>query len=191
MLKSHPNMPEIATFFANLYNCQTSIDEAHNALLFGIILSLKPKKVLELGIGMGHVTRTILMGFRYNGLGEIISVDSCKDFDGKEPPHFEDLKKMGVHIEIDLEQNFIEKQKSESFDLLISDADHKNGAAWIEKTVDILKKPGFMFFHDVNLPGLLGIKNYLTSINLPFFVFDQSTRPKERCERGWLMSFKN
>jgi predicted O-methyltransferase YrrM len=173
------------------YKNAICIDRAHNALLFGSILSAKPEHVLELGVGMGYATKSILLGLRFNGVGKLTSVDSCRDFENKEPPHFKELKEMGAEIVIQTEEEFTKRQPEGTYDFLVSDADHRHAANWVEGTLKMMKPGSVMFFHDTNwIPELYSIKNKLKSHGVPSFHFKKSSLPNERCERGWLMAFK-
>ncbi len=63
-------MHELAPYFELLatFNNQhaVAIDLAHNVFLIGAVLSRKPERVLELGVGTGYVTRSLLHALRYN-----------------------------------------------------------------------------------------------------------------------------
>ena len=71
------------TYFDMINNFEwksVAIDKAHSALLYGTVLSAKPKTLLEIGIGSGFVTKTLLAGIKYNAVGKLISVDSWNDW---------------------------------------------------------------------------------------------------------------
>ena len=42
-----------------------SIDMCHNILIFGLVVSSKPERALELGIGRGYVTNSIMSALKY------------------------------------------------------------------------------------------------------------------------------
>ena len=53
----------------NYENHPAAIDLCHNVLLLGAVMSKKPEAVLELGIGTGLVSWTILTAMKYNDAG--------------------------------------------------------------------------------------------------------------------------
>ena len=167
---------------------RSAIDKNHNLLLFGVVVSAKPTKILEFGVGMGFVTRALLAGIKYNGCGSLTSVDSCLDFYGIEPQHFLELRKLGADIIISTENDFVKSQPEKSFDFLISDADHKSCYERLDETLKLLKNGSFIFFHDTNLPNLKSIATLLYNRGIISHQFDKSTLPDERCERGLLMA---
>ena len=176
------------------YSDNTTIDICHNMLLFGVVLALKPKQILEIGIGSGYVTNTILTALSYNQKGKVLCVDCCKDCTVKEPEHFKILRKNGAEIVIDSEESFVSKAKNKTFDLIISDADHKKSHKWINKTASLLTDHGIIFFHDTNNKNFPNLKNnneHMKSMGFSCKCFHQSSRKEERCERGWLMCFKD
>jgi predicted O-methyltransferase YrrM len=187
---STDSVSELFDFIKKTIPTKTAIDKCHNLLLFGTIVSAKPQAVLELGIGMGYATQSILFGLGYNGVGRLTCVDSCKDFDSKEPTHFSALRTLGADIIIKQEEEFIKSQQKNTFDFLVSDADHKNTINWIDSTVALLKSGSIMFFHDTNLPPLIELESALNKRSLSTYHFKKSSRNDERCERGWLMAFK-
>ena len=44
-----------------------SVDRCHNIFLIGSVLSKKPRNILELGIGTGSLTVSMIYALRYNG----------------------------------------------------------------------------------------------------------------------------
>lgn len=170
---------------------RTAIDLPHNVLLFGAVLSAKPEHVLELGVGTGYATKSILLALSYNQTGKLTSVDSYKDFNGYEPAHFKELKDMGANIVNSSEEEFVCKQEANTFDMLVSDADHANSIKWLSTTVSLLKIGSPMFFHDTNyVESLKATASTLLSMGIQSHTFCKSTLQGERCERGWLLAFK-
>ena len=55
--------------FANGHDA--SIDACHATLLLGVLLSAKPQNLLEIGIGPGLATRTMLSAIEYNRIGKL------------------------------------------------------------------------------------------------------------------------
>lgn len=164
-----------------------SIDVCHNALLFGTILSAKPIEVLELGIGSGYATKSILYALRYNQIGHLTTVDNFHD--GKIYQLIKELEDMGATVCAPVtEESFVRGAKTDSYDLLVSDADHTHSGDWVEEIYRIVKPNGIMFFHDIFYTE--SVNRYLKmaiSMNKPHFVFNVSSRSEEECHNGWLM----
>ena len=163
--------------------------------MFGALISKKPDNILEIGIGTGYVTKSILFGIRYNKKGKLICVDNWIDWKGKEPDFAEDLRKKGANIIAPInEKDFIKNCPSNSFDFLISDGDHHHSGEWIDETLRIVKNNGFLFFHDTNqkevFPSLLLIEKRIKKLGLPYYHFTEKSRKEERSDRGWLFVIK-
>ena len=110
---------------------EVAIDVAHAALLYGMVLSLKPRRCIELGIGSGYATQTILDAIARNGVGNLICVDSFQDWNGVEPPHIATLRSLGANVCRSGEREFLASQESHSVHLLVSDADHAHSGSWV------------------------------------------------------------
>jgi predicted O-methyltransferase YrrM len=183
-------MSDLAQYFQLVTDFQPeerAIDVAHNLLLVGAVLSKKPERILELGIGTGFVTRSLVAAVRFNGKGHITSVDNWFDWHGNEPSWIDQLREEGVTVRIDSEQAFLQKCPSDEYDFLISDADHVNSGNWLSEHLRVTRNDGFLFFHDTNSPAwptLLTIQRRLS--HLPHYHFTENSRPDERCSRGWL-----
>lgn len=185
---------ELADLIDNFDWSPVAIDKAHGLLLFGTILSYKPSSILELGIGSGFVTSIVLSALKYNGKGSLICVDSWHDWNGIEPPHIENLRKSGANIVVSSESSFVSKTEKEKYDLIIADGDHRNSHMWAEKTYELAKKNGILFFHDVTMsryPGLRKFKSIAEERGYSHFLFNTSSLEEEMCERGWLMVRKD
>ncbi len=170
-----------------------AIDKCHNMFLMGSLLSKKPLNVLEIGIGTGFVTWTLIYGIRYNQKGKLICVDNWLDWGGKEPPFVSDIRKTGTKIISPVkEESFLNKSTSDKFDLVVCDADHFNSGNLINEYLRVTKNEGFMFFHDTNqndlYPNLALIEKRIKELNLPYYHFKESSRKEENCERGWLFA---
>lgn len=170
-----------------------AIDRAHDVFLMGALLSRKPRDILELGIGSGFVTRTLLEGTRYNGIGTVTAVDNWLDWRGDEPPVIAELRASGVKVVAPVpEETFVHQAETDAFDFLVSDADHRRSGTWVDEHLRIVRHDGFMFFHDTNhldrFKTLGLIEKRIRELGLPFFHFTESSRPDERCERGWLFA---
>ncbi len=143
-----------------------------------------------MGIGSGYVTNSLTHVIAYNKKGKLTSVDNWMDWGGKEPPGVDALRKAGVNIITSGEEEFVRAAPTDAYDLLISDADHFHSSDWLDQHLRIVQHDGFLFFHDTNsaatFPGLATIEPRIRKLNLPHHHFKESTRPDERCDRGWL-----
>ncbi len=120
----------------------------------------------------------------------LTSVDNWLDWKGSEPPFAAALRKAGANIVVSGEEDFVRSAPDNAYDLLVSDADHFKSATWLDQHLRIVEDEGYLFFHDTNqpqrFPGLAGIEGQIRSRNLPHVHFRASSRPDERCQRGWL-----
>src|ERR1700737_3863644 len=95
-------MHELAPYFHLLSSFDNSnvvaIDLAHNVFLVGAVLARKPERVLELGIGSGYVTTSLLHALRFNRKGRLTSVDNWFDWGGAEPAFVAPLRTAGVNV---------------------------------------------------------------------------------------------
>lgn len=161
------------------------IDECHRHLIEGIILSIKPKSVLELGYGTGKTTKSILYALNYNGFGTLSVVENFRDWNGNKPDHF--IPKRFKHIYLD-ESEYL-TSSTDVYDVIIADGDHYNTHKFWEKLVNMLTSKGCLIVHDVcnkDFPNL----NVFTQ--LPgALVFNTSSRIDEKCERGLAILFKS
>ncbi len=172
---------------------RVALDRNHNLFLMGALLSRKPERVLELGIGTGYVTRTLLYGLMYNEKGNLTSIDNFMDWDGKEPPYVQQFREMGATIVAPVgEEEFVKGSRDDSYDFLVSDADHRRSGTWVDHHLRIVTHDGFMFFHDTNhrdkYRSLKLIERRIRELGLPYYHFTESSRPDELCERGWLFA---
>jgi len=172
---------------------RAAVDVPHGIIILGALISSKPEKILEIGIGTGFITNLLLDGVSYNQTGQVTSVDNFHDLGGNLPNKvFEDLKqRRSINIIAPMqERDFVMSTKENEFDFLVSDGDHNHAGEWVEDIFRIMKPDSFMFFHDTNNPGYPGLKNYKTLAdkhNKPNFLFSKSSRSDEDCERGILM----
>jgi predicted O-methyltransferase YrrM len=187
-------MHDLTSYFDLLstFNNQNAvaIDLAHNVFLVGAVLARKPDRVLELGVGSGYVTRSLLHALRYNRKGKLTSVDNWFDWDGAEPPFVAGLRAAGANIVVSGEEEFVRRAFDNAYDFLVSDADHFRSGTWFDQHLRIVEAGGFLFFHDTNqprtFPSLASIEGEVRERGLPHFHFKESSRPDERCQRGWL-----
>jgi len=195
-------------FLESIYNKEpyksAGIDVAHAMLLFGIILSQKPKNILELGIGTGVASETILNAIKYNSIKcQYDAVDFCMQYSEKTKSYLyhgswaypteeyiEKLKKENVNL-IGLDEKiFVENCQSDKYDLIISDADHNRAGEWAEHIFRICKHDGIILMHDIAgdwYPSLQKYIEYIKNNSIPYFLFEKNSRQEERCQRGWLM----
>lgn len=170
-----------------------ALDRCHNIFLIGALLSKKPENILELGIGTAYVTLSLIHAIAYNKKGRLTSVDNFNDWGGQEPEWIDKIKKAGVNVVAPAEEKeFVSNCASDTYDFLISDADHFNSGLWVNEHLRIIQHDGFMFFHDTNLkeefPNLMLIEKRIKELGLPYYHFTDNSRPDEHCERGWLFA---
>jgi predicted O-methyltransferase YrrM len=167
-----------------------AVDLAHNALLLGAVASLKPDQVLELGLGAGYTSQAILQALTWNQKGRLTIVDNWYDWQGTEPPHAQPFREAGVMIVISDEGSFVKRCKANAYDFLVSDADHVRSHLWLDEHLRIVRPGGLMFFHDTanaDFPNLAEIVAGVQKRKLCHYHFTATSRPDERCHRGWLM----
>lgn len=201
------NLKKQIDFLESVYGKEpfkgAGIDIAHAMLLFGTILSLKPQKILELGIGTGIVSETILNATKYNGIDyKYDALDNCMiipdwisgawDRAGGYPTrnYIEKLKNENVNLIGEDEGKYVTNCESNKYDLIISDADHNRAGEWAEHIFRICKPNGIIFFHDVCCKEYVSLHKYIDYVNqnaIPHYIFNKCSRPDEICYRGWLM----
>lgn len=174
-------------------NPNYAIDLNHIQLIHSLILSHKPQSVLEIGIGTGLVTKNIIDAFVYNQIPlDLTCVDSFIDWNGATPIGFETFQQHIKFINKN-EKDFI-SSCLDTYDFIISDADHHHTNEWVDKTYSLLNKKGIIIYHDVTnneFPNLYDIIKYVEKNNINHVVFNKSSLGTERCERGLLVVFKN
>jgi predicted O-methyltransferase YrrM len=167
-----------------------AIDCAHNIFVIGAVLSKKPRNVLELGIGTGYLTMSLVHALKYNQTGQLTSVDNWFDTHGLEPKLGAELRAAGVRVVSSSEKEFVHQAPTDAYDFIISDADHYNSGNWLDQHIRIVEHDGLMFFHDTNLPsmfpGLAKLEARVNELGLPSYHFKQSSREGENCGRGML-----
>jgi predicted O-methyltransferase YrrM len=173
-------------------NIGVSIDLAHNALLLGMVASLKPDRVCDIGFGNGYTADSISQALQWNKKGTLTIVENWQDSNGIMPLHAKQWSTVYDFVTFteSSEEAFIKSCPYHTFDILVSDADHSNTHKWITETFKIVRPGGVLFFHDTNSlerPNLAGIVEVVKRRRMPHFHFTESSRPEERCHRGWLM----
>ena len=129
----------------------------------------------------------MIAGIRFNGRGRITCVDNWFDWGGKEPAGIDKLRQIGAKVVPETEERFLRACAADQYDFLISDADHMHSGDWVQEHLRVTRNDAFLFFHDTNSaewPSLRGIPSAVS--HLPHYHFVQSSRPDERCTRGWL-----
>jgi predicted O-methyltransferase YrrM len=167
-----------------------AIDCAHNIFVIGAALSKKPRNILELGIGTGYLSMSLVHALKYNRTGQLTSVDNWFDTHGWEPRLGAQLRVAGVEVVCASEEEFVCQAPTDAYDFLVSDADHQNSWRWLDEHIRIVEHNGFMFFHDTNqpdmFPGLAELERRVEELGLPSYHFAQSSRKDEKCSRGIL-----
>jgi len=201
------NLKNQINFLESIYGKEpfkgAGIDIAHAMLLFGVLLSQKPKNILELGIGTGVVSETILNAMKYNSTDyKYDALDNCFlisdwvsgawDRAGGYPTrnYINRLKNENVNLIGDDEGNYVRNCESNKYDLIISDADHTYAGERAEHIFRICKPNGIIFFHDICCKEYVSLHKYIEYVNknsIPHYIFNQSSRNDEICHRGWLM----
>ena len=73
-----------------------AMDKAHIQFIIGLVSAMKPQRVLELGIGSGFLTNSLIYALNYNQAGRLTSVDNWHDTAGREPDIADEIRKAGV-----------------------------------------------------------------------------------------------
>lgn len=174
------------------------IDIAHAELLRGLIVSHKPKTVLELGVGGGQGTDAMLAGLDYNLQPfDYTLVDNWNDFGFQQPKEVAERYGDRITIVTSDEREYV-FGCNKTFDFIMSDADHHRTDQWFEYVYDnLLNNNGILVYHDINLVdadafhNLVNIYNVCKQKNLPHMLFNRNSRMDERCQRGLLVIFKH
>jgi predicted O-methyltransferase YrrM len=186
----HPLIPFFNLVLGFDHRNPIAIDCGHNILVIGAVLSKKPLNVLELGIGTGYLTMSLVHALKYNQTGQLTSVDNWFDTHGLEPKLAAELRAAGVRVVCSTEEEFVHQAPTDAYDFLISDADHYNSGNWLDQHIRIVEHDGLMFFHDTNLagvfPGLATLETRVKELGLPYYHFKQNSREDENCHRGML-----
>ena len=181
-------------------NESVKIDLVHAALVGGLVASLKPTNILELGIGGGRSTDQILSAIDFNKNNpKYTLVDNWIDFDHRMPDEVKEKYANKINIITSNEKDFI-FSTNEKYDFIMSDADHHHTNEWFQYVYDNLLMPeGVLVYHDINLfpeiemsfPNLLDILYTCQKNNIHHKLFNKSTIAGERCHRGLLVIFKH
>jgi predicted O-methyltransferase YrrM len=173
-----------------------AVDEAHAALLAGLVASHKPSRVLELGVGSGYATRVLLAALHANQRGELVSVDNFFDWKGRQPEHIHALQKesAGWNLVTCDETEYVSKAESASFDFIFSDGDHTRGYQNAPDVFRICRPGGILVFHDTNNPMfrlLARLPGRCRRLGFPSYHFTAKSCPGEMTDRGLLIVQKD
>lgn len=165
-----------------------AIDRAHCDLIYGLVVSSKPRDVLELGWGTGASARVIASALSYNGgTCSYTLVDNWHDWGGKMPEGLEGWEP-AIHMKDETE--FCSSLEKDSYDFILSDADHGNAEKNADALYCALRYGGVLIFHDVCNPGWPNLHSLQTKPYWNSVLFDKNSRDGEECDRGLLVVFK-
>jgi predicted O-methyltransferase YrrM len=186
MFKQYGEFLENHRYYLN----NVPVDKNHASLVFSTCISLKPKKILELGIGSGLLTNSLMAAKLYNGYGDLTSVDSFYDWSFVKPDHVKAFESTGLlSIVVKDEKDFVLSCK-EKYDLVVVDGNHNEGHLWANEIFSLVNSGGILFAHDVIAYPNLGIYMDLAkSKGYGFKVFKESSRQDEACGRGLIEVF--
>lgn len=193
------------TFSPENAHAGAAVDRCHLDLTYGLVRAHKPRSVLELGVGSGRTTATLIKGVRDNGdqgKTRITLVDNWEDWKGEKPKDI--LEEIEGHVEVveKSERDFVFDTR-DTWDFIFSDADHWNTDKWFDYVYDrLLNTNGVLIFHDVSKadgfpPGELRFPNLYNILlkcrerGIAHAHFDRSSTSDERCYRGFLVIFKS
>jgi glycosyltransferase involved in cell wall biosynthesis len=188
-------MENLRDYFDHILNVGHSLpaalDPCHNLFLIGTVLSKKPASVLELGIGSGYLTLSLIYALRYNGKGCLTCVDNWRDWGGTEPEGIDKIRAAGVRVVAPVSrEEYVKQCPGDTYDLLISDTDPFLNGSWIDEHLRITKHDGFLFFrntdHKHDLSGFQQVEARLRQLGLFYYHFNEQSRPDENCSSGWL-----
>lgn len=192
------------TFAETNSHAGAAVDQCHLDLTYGLIRAHKPRSVLEMGVGSGRTTATLIKAIRDNGdegKTRITLVDNWEDWKGERPRDI--LEEIEGHVTVVErgERDFVFDAR-QSWDFIFSDADHWNTDKWFDYVYDrLLNNGGVLIYHDVSkqegfpsnelrFPNLLNILNKCRERGIAHAHFDRCSSPGERCYRGFLVIFK-
>lgn len=180
------------------YEDIVKIDECHITLIYGLIVAHKPASILELGYGSGASLNSNLWACTYNQNNpRYVVVDNWLDY-GYQKPAFltkydDNVKNVKVSFVTADEGDYV-RDCNETFDFILSDADHQRTDQWFERVYDeLLADNGILIYHDVTnkvFPNLDSILQKCEREHLRYMLFNKNSIPGERCDRGLLVISK-
>jgi predicted O-methyltransferase YrrM len=185
---------EYANYISSYKNWEgVSIDFSHSFYVFGLVTSLKPTKVLEIGMGAGFVTNCLLYAIDYNQHGKLTCVDNWYDWQGTPPEYVKGFEQRGAKIITSDEYNFVSTCE-DTYDLIFSDGNHNEGGNWVPEIFKLLNKNGVLFAHDIRMeryPTLVRYEEFAKEMGYSYICFDKNTLSHELCQRGLIMIYKD
>lgn len=175
-------------------NENVKIDNNHADLVYALVTCLKPKNIIEYGLGGGRSLDAILRGVEYNANGAKVKVvDNWMDWGYKCPEEVHEIYKDKVEIVTSDEEAHVFSDH-ETYDFIFSDADHFKTQNWFTHVYKrLLNDGGILIYHDVtnrDFPNLNKIVQKAEENKLNYKVFNKSSKEGERCERGLIVIFK-
>jgi predicted O-methyltransferase YrrM len=170
---------------------EVSIDTAHSALIMGLVLSLKPARVLELGLGSGITGELIVRCLEYNGIGAYTLVEGFVDSGGSRTTDPTWLRTTD-EIVASMESDYVSKSESGQFDFILSDADHLHAHLHVANTIRICRPGGIVVWHDTansSFPSLAEIPSRARNLGCHVVQFNRESRADERTGRGLTVAF--
>ena len=178
-------------------NDNIKIDSAHAELVYGLVVSLKPDTILELGLGGGKSADSIIKAIKYNDKNcKFTIVDNWLDFGGIIPDEVNSKYNQYADIVTANEKDFV-FSCNKKFDFIFSDADHYSTDQWFDYVFEnLLNENGILIYHDINLfescfQNLLSIYKTVKEKGYSHYLFNKNSKNGERCHRGLLVIFKN
>jgi len=170
-----------------------SIDRCHNLFLIGALLSKKPRHVLELGIGTGYLTVCMIHALRFNGVGDLTTVDDWTSWGGVEPPGIGAIRAGGVNIVAPVNiPDYLRQCRDGSYDFLIADASRLDGEEILEDLRRVAVSGAFFFAGNTRRVAQhnrgAALEDWLKVRGMQPYLFNESTRSDERCENGCLFA---
>ncbi len=167
------------------------MDDCHIDLIHALVLSAKPKSILEIGIGSGATTLAMLDAVKMNGNDAFLySVDNFGDWNGQTPEGFDRLMGQRNFYFIEAkEEDFVKGIKC-PYDFVVSDADHAHTGEWFKETLALVNPGGILIYHDAtspHCPSVCSVVDQARAMGLPLMIFNKSSQPWEQCERGLLI----
>ena len=184
-------MKEFFNFIEGFKRTDQSMDKPHCLLVYALAVSNKPWKLLEIGIGAGYVTEALYQAIKYNGIGDLITIDNFHDWKGCEPSFLPHIKQISMFTKSN-EQEFVKTATKNYYDFIVLDADHNHSHEWAEQVYDLGEPSSTFIIHDINYaPNLRRYLDIAKERGYSHFIFDKSSRKDEGCEVGLLIVRKD
>lgn len=162
------------------------MDDCHIDLIHALVLSSKPKSILEIGIGSGATTMALLDAVKMNGNdAQVTCVDNFGDWNFHSPKGFENFPSPVRFVASD-ERKYVMSCRH-TYDFVVSDADHAHTGEWFHDTLKLVNPGGILIYHDaasIHCPSVCSAVDQARSAGLTVMVFSKSSQAWEQCERG-------